>query len=418
MSYTNQILRVNLTTKQSYKEALNQEWARDYLGGKGLSIKYLYEELAPGVDPLSADNKLILMTGPLTGTIVPNTGKLSITAKSPASGTILDCSIGGSFAPELKYAGYDAVIIEGKAESPVYLYIEDERVEVRSAEELWGKGAHETEHLLSDALGEDVKIITIGQAGENLLPMSCINSEIYRQAGRGGIGAVMGSKNLKAVAVKGTGGITMPDIRKFMVAMNKLKRENNMTDDNMWAYSDGTAMIVELSQTTGTLPTKNFQQGTFDKWEEINSEAAKKVRAGKKACFSCPLACGNYSRTSWTEVEGPEYETLALGGSNCGIGDLETIIEFNRLCDDYGLDSISAGNVIAFAMELTERGIHDFGLHFGNNEEFLKATKLLGLKEGIGEDLALGVRKLAEKYGGFNFAMQTKGLEFPGYEPR
>lgn len=418
MSYTGQVLRVNLDNGKAQSEPLNENWARNYLGGKGLSIKYLYEELAPGVNPLSPRNKLILMTGPLTGTIVPNTGKLAVAAKSPATGTILDCSIGGSFAPELKYAGYDAVIIEGRAKTPLYLYIEDDKIELRSAEGLWGKGAHETEHLLLDTLGDDVKVLTIGPAGESLVPMACINSELYRQAGRGGIGAVMGSKNLKAVAVKGSGGIKTPQIRKFMAAMNKLKREDNLTDTNLWAYSDGTPMIVELGQTTGTLPTRNFQQGTFDGWEKINTEAVKKVRVGKKACFSCPLACGNYSRLGRSSVEGPEYETLALGGSNCAIDDLEAVIEFNRLCDDLGLDSISAGNAIAFAMELTEKGIHDFGLRFGDKESYLEAAKLLGLNQGIGAELSRGVRAMAEKYGGKDFAMQTKGLEFPGYEPR
>ncbi|MDZ4132227.1 MAG: aldehyde ferredoxin oxidoreductase N-terminal domain-containing protein, partial [Dethiobacteria bacterium] len=177
MSYTGKVLRVNLSTGKSAVEPLNKEWARDYIGGKGLSIKYLYEELKPGVDPLSADNKLILMNGPMTGTIVPNSGKLAIAAKSPATGTILDCSIGGHFAAELKYAGYDAVIIEGKAEKPVYLYIEDQKVELRSAADLWGKGAHETEHLIADTL-DDVITLAIGQAGENLVPMACISSEL------------------------------------------------------------------------------------------------------------------------------------------------------------------------------------------------------------------------------------------------
>jgi len=418
MSYTGKLLRVNLDRGEAQSEPLNEKWARDYLGGKGLSIKYLYEELKPGIDPLSPENKLVLMTGPLTGSIVPNTGKLAIAAKSPASGTILDCSIGGSFAPELKYAGYDAVIIEGKADAPVYLYIEDGAVTLHSAGELWGKGSHETEHLLLETLGDDVKVLVIGPAGENLVPMACISSELYRQAGRGGIGAVMGSKNLKAIAVKGSGGFSTPQIRKFMAAMNKWKKEDTMTDANLWAYSDGTPMIVELTQTTGTLPTRNFQQGTFDGWETLNSASVKAVRAGKKACFSCPLACGNFCRMGQSSVEGPEYETLALGGANCAIDDLEAVIEFNRLCDDLGLDSISAGNVIGFAMELTEKGIYDFGLRFGDKQSYLEAVKMIGLKIGLGAELARGVRAVAQKYGGEDFAMQTKGLEFPGYEPR
>jgi aldehyde:ferredoxin oxidoreductase len=417
MAYTGKILRVNLSTGKAETEPLNEKWAREYLGGKGLSIKYLYEELAPGIDPLSADNKLILMTGPMTGTIIPNSGKLAIAAKSPATGTILDCSIGGHIAPELKYAGFDAVIIEGRAKAPVYLYIENEKVELRSAAGLWGKGAHETEHIINETLG-DVITMAIGQAGENLLPMACISSELYRQAGRGGIGAVMGSKNLKAVAVKGTGGLKIADSRKFAAAMNKIKHEDTMTDDNMWAYTDGTPMIVDLSQDTGILPTRNFQEGTFDDYQKINSDAVKSTLKAKKACFACPLACSNYVEKGKTKVEGPEYETLALCGSNCGIGDLEAVIEFNRLCDDYCLDTISAGNAVAFAMELTEKGIHDFGVRFGEVESYLTMPGLIALKEGIGADLASGVKAMADKYGGADFAMQVKGLEIPGYEPR
>ncbi len=417
MAYMDKVLRINLTTGKSTTEPLNKEWAREYLGGKGLSIKYLYEELKPGVDPLSANNKLILMTGPITGTLVPNSGKLAIAAKSPATGTILDCSIGGHFASELKFAGYDAVIIEGKADKPVYLYIEDDKVELRSAATLWGKGAHETEHLLYEELG-DVITLAIGQAGENLLTMACISSELYRQAGRGGIGAVMGSKNLKAISVRGTGGIKIPDIRKFSAAMNKIKREDTMTDDNMWAYSDGTPMIVDLSQSTGILPTRNFQEGTFDEYRAINSDAVKSVLKAKKACFACPLACSNYVKMGKTEVEGPEYETLALCGSNCGIGDMEAVIEFNRLCDDHCLDTISAGNTVAFAMEMTEKGIHDFGIRFGEVEKYLTMPTLIATRQGVGADLALGVKKMAEKFGGRDFAMEIKGLEIPGYEPR
>lgn len=417
MSYTGKVLRINLSTGKATTEPLNKDWARDYLGGKGLSIKYLYEELEPGIDPWSEANKLILMTGPLTGTIVPNTGKLAMATKSPATGTILDCSIGGHFAHELKYAGYDAVILEGKAKMPVYLYIEDDKVELRSAASLWGKGAHETEHVLSETLG-DVITMAIGQAGENLVPMACISSELYRQAGRGGIGAVMGGKNLKAIAVRGSGGVKVPDIRKVTATLNKIRREDTMSDDNMWAYSDGTPMIVELSQSTGILPTRNFQEGTFEKYKKVDSEAVKSALKAKKACFACPLACGNYVEKGKTRVEGPEYETLALCSSNCGIGDLEAVVEFNRLCDDFCLDTISAGNAVAFAMELTEKGIHDFGIRFGDVERYLEMPGLIATKEGVGADMAEGVSAMAEKYGGKEFAMQVKKLEIPGYEPR
>jgi len=418
MCYTGKLLRVNLTTGQSQVEELNKQWAVDYIGGKGLGIKYLYEELSPGIEPLSAENKLILMTGLFTGTIIPLSGKLAIITKSPATGTILDCSIGGHFAAELKYAGYDGVILEGKATKPSYLYIEDQNVELRDASELWGQGAQDTELILRDKIHEDVKALVIGPAAENLVTMSCITSEFYRQAGRGGVGAVMGSKNLKAVAVKGSGSISVPNIKQFVDTLQEVMRTDTLTDTNLWVNTDGTPLLVDLNQDTGILPTRNFQEGTFDDYQKINSDALKTVRTGKKGCFSCALGCGNYSRSGRSTVEGPEYETLAIGGSNCGISDLEAIIEFNDLCDNLGMDTISVGNVIAFAMELTEKGIKDFGLKFGDVDAYLKVPGLIAAQDGIGVDLGLGVKKLSEKYGGSDFAMQVKGLEFPGYEPR
>ena len=416
--YQGKILRVNLSAGSSVVEELNPDWAGLFLGGKGLGIKYLYEELPSGIDALAPDNKLILITGPFTGTVIPCSGKLSIVTKSPATGTILDCSIGGTAAVELKRAGYDAVIIEGKAAGPVYLWIEDNRIEIRSADECRGLGCHATENKLKETHGEDSSVLSIGPAGENMVSFACISSELYRQAGRGGVGAVMGSKNLKAVVVRGTGGVFAADAAKLMdVAYNAFKNDL-LTDTNLWAYTDGTPMIVELSQTTGILPTNNFQQGTFDEFDQIKSESVTAIRAAKKGCTSCGLGCGNFVRAGRLAVEGPEYETLSIAGSNCGIGNLEAIIEFNRLCDDLGLDTISAGGVTAFAMELTEKGIHDFGLHFGDVENYLKVPGLIAAGDGIGKELARGVRALAEIYGGQDFAMQVKGLEFPGYDPR
>lgn len=416
--YQNRVLRVDLGKETTRVDPLNMDWARDYIGGKGLGIKYLYEELAPGTDPLSPRNKMILMTGPLTGTVVPCSGKLAIISRSPATGTILDCSIGGHFAAELKFAGYDAVILDGKAKNPSYLFIEDDRVELRDAAKLWGLGAHRAEELLTKEHGEDVKILIIGPAGENLLPMSCINSEYYRQAGRGGIGAVMGSKNLKAIVLKGTKGFKTANMKAILERVQEMMRKDTLSEDNFWAYTDGTPMIVDLSQTTGILPTHNFQDGTFPGFEQINSDAMKAARKGKKACVSCGLGCGNYTRIGDDVVEGPEYETLALCGSNCGIADLQAVVAFNKACDDMGLDTISVGNVTALAMELTEKGLHDFGLKFGDTKTYLQVPEMIAKKEGIGRELGLGSRELARRYGGDHFAMQVKGLEFPGYEPR
>ncbi|MDW7672437.1 MAG: aldehyde ferredoxin oxidoreductase N-terminal domain-containing protein, partial [Bacillota bacterium] len=361
MGYQNKVLRINLTDQTHDVEPLNMEWAKKYIGGKGLGIKYLYEELSPNTDPFSPENKLIFMTAPLTGTTVPCSGKLAIISRSPATGTILDCSIGGHIANEIKFAGYDAVILEGALEKPGVLSIQDDTVSFLPAENLWGKGSHESETMLLEEHGKDAKIMSIGPGGENLSTMACINSEYYRQAGRGGIGSVMGSKKLKAVVVRGTGGVKVYNPAKTLKRINEIMREDTLTDDNLWAYTDGTAMIVEMSQNTGILPTRNFQDGTFEGYQGIDSEAMKKARAGKKACGSCALGCGNFTRTSRGVVEGPEYETIALCASNCGIGDLDALVKFNDLCDDMGLDTISVGNTTAFAMEMTEKGIRDFG---------------------------------------------------------
>jgi aldehyde:ferredoxin oxidoreductase len=416
--YQNCVLRINLTDRAIAKEELRLDWAEKYLGGKGLGIKYLYEELAPDTDPLSPENKLMFFTGPFTGTIVPCSGKLAIIAKSPATNTILDCSIGGHIAPELKYAGYDAVILEGRAEEPSYILIQDGAVEIRPAGDLWGQGSHAAETALLERYGREARVLSIGPAGENLLTMACINSDYYRQAGRGGIGAVMGSKNIKAVVVTGSGSVKAADMDKLTETVYRFMREDLLTDTNLWAHTDGTAMIVDLAQATGILPTRNFQSGSFEDYQNLNAEAVTAARTGKKGCFGCALGCGNYTQKGGRRVEGPEYETLALCGSNCGISDLSAVIEFNRLCDDLGMDTISAGNVTAFAMEMTEKGLHDFGLRFGDVEQYLAVPAKLAFREGIGAELSQGVKALAARYGGSDFAMEVKGLEFPGYEPR
>jgi aldehyde:ferredoxin oxidoreductase len=450
-TYAGRVLRVDLSTMSSWTELLNREWARLFFGGKGLGFRYFYDAVPAGTDPLSPCNALIFVTGPLTGTLAPCTGKLGVVTRSPATSTILDCSVGGTVAAQLKYAGYDLVVITGRAPRPVVLVIDDDCVSFRGAEWLWGRGCHETEFLLRDALGADFRIISTGPAGEKLVPLACLTSELYRQAGRGGVGAVMGSKRLKAVAVRGTGSLPAPDMARFLEFAHRAMREDLLTDANLWAYTDGTPMIVGLSQSAGILPTRNFQSGTFCAAEAIGAEAVRSWRVAKKACFGCGLGCGNFLRapaasgagggTAGTGVagggapgaleagagarwpgegalEGPEYETLALTGSNCGIGDLTAIIEFNRLCDDLGLDTISTGGVVAFAMELAERGLADLGLRFGDVDSYLKAPVLIARGEGVGRELGRGVRYLAERYGGREFAMEVKGLEMPGYEPR
>lgn len=418
MSYQWEVLRVNLSTGGVAKEPLNKGWAEKYFGGRGLGAKYLYEELKGGIEPLSPANKLLLATGPFTGTIVPCSGKLAIITKSPATGTILDCSIGGHFAAQLKFAGYDMLIIEGQAESPVYLVIDDEKVEICNAKHLWGNGTFETESRLHEEYGMEARVLSIGPAGENLVSFACIGSEYYRQAGRGGVGSVMGSKRLKAIVCSGSKDVAVSNMSHLLELAKKAMRENVLTDTNLWAHIDGTPAIVDMSNSAGIFPTKNYQDGVFEGAQKINADRMRQLQPKKRACFACALGCGNYIRIRDSAVEGPEYETLALAGANCGVDDIEAIIKFNAECDDLGIDTISSGNVLGFAMEMTERGIKDFSIRFGDIETYLKMPGLIAYREGMGEELSHGVRHLASTYGGTEFAMEVKGLELPGYDPR
>lgn len=418
LGYQNKILRVDLTAKSTATEPLRMDWAEKYIGSKGLAIKYLYEIMKPGVDPLSPDNKLLLMTGPMTGTPVPCSGKLAIAAKSPATGTICDCSIGGHSALQIKYAGYDAIILEGALNAPGYLLIEDENVRFEDASRLWGKGSHDTEAALAEKYGHDYSILSIGPAGDNQVIMACINSDYYRQAGRGGMGAVMGSKKLKAIVIKGTRGVRIPDIVENTKKIIQILREETLHEDNSYIYDYGTTAFVEACSDGGILPRKNFSDATDENWTKYNGEVLLEKKIGKRGCGSCGLGCGNFLQFGDATVEGPEYESIAVAGPNSGVDDPEAIVKFNQIADDMGLDTISAGDTISFAMEMTEKGIHDFGIKFGDKVKYLKYLELMARREGVGADLALGVKKLSEKYGGKDFAMQVKGLEYPQYEPR
>ncbi|HVI40616.1 MAG TPA: aldehyde ferredoxin oxidoreductase N-terminal domain-containing protein, partial [Anaerovoracaceae bacterium] len=418
LGYQNNVLRVDLTKKGAKTEPLRMDWAEKYIGSKGLAIKYLYEELKPGIDPLSPDNKLLLMTGPMTGTPVPCSGKLSISAKSPATGTINDCSIGGHAALQIKYAGYDAIILEGTLKEPGYLLIEDGNIQFKDANDLWGKGSHVAEAILAEKYGHDYSILSIGPAGENLVTMACINSDYYRQAGRGGIGAVMGSKNLKAIVIKGTGGVKIPNIVETTKKITEILREDVLQEDNTFIYDFGTTAFLEACSDGGILPRKNFSDTTDENWTKYNGEVLLEKRAGKRGCGSCGLGCGNFLKFGEATVEGPEYESIAVAGPNAGIDDPEAIVRFNQVADNMGLDTISSGDTIIWAMEMTEKGIHDFGIRFGDKVKYLEYLELMARREGVGADLALGVKKLSEKYGGTDFAMHVKGLEYPQYEPR
>ncbi len=417
--YAGKVLWVDLSTRTVRTEPLNEEWAKDFIGGKGLGFRYLFETLPANVNPLSPANVLVIFSGALAGTCVATTARTVVCTRSPATSTILDSYVGGAFALQLKLAGYDGIILTGRASRPSYVLILDDRVEVRDATPIWGKGVWETDTWLKEQAGDDhlVSLVT-GPAGENLVPFACLTSEAYRQAGRGGAGAVFGSKNLKAVAVRGTGSVRVPDMRAFMAMYYDIFKNHLLTTENLGYYTDGTPMIVDLSQNTGLLPTRGFSQGGFEGAEGINSAAIQARKIHNRACATCPLACGQLTHNADGLMEGPDYETLGMGGSNCAMGDLDTVAAFNRRCDNLGLDTISTGNVLGLAMLMAQEGIHDFGVHFGNVEEYLAATENIAYLRGVGAELARGARAIAQEYGAEHLVMESKGLEFPAYDPR
>lgn len=431
--YVGKILRVDLSNGKISSEDLNEEWTRMFIGGKGLGAKYLFEEAKPKVDPLSPDNVLILMTGPLVGTTAPCAPKYAIYTKSPLTNAFLDSYIGGYLGAELKFAGFDGVILKGKAEKPVYLWINDGKAEIRDAVKLWGLDIHETEKRIREELKDtDVKVAAIGPAGENLARIACITVDLYRHAGRGGGGAVMGSKNLKAIAVRGHQGVSVPNIEEFIELTKEITKNDVLTEENIWAKTDGTPGFLQMVQEGGVMPTKNFHMGVFEHASEIDSDALKKkIFVRRRACYGCPLGCGNITQVkkgpfAGTVVEGPEYETLAIAGANCYIYSLEAIAHFNLLCDKLGLDTISTGDAVAFAMECYENGIvtkEDTGgldLSFGNVEAYVEMPKLIAYRKAIGDVLAEGVKRAAQKLGkgSEHFTVEVKGLEYPGYDPR
>ncbi|HDP97341.1 MAG TPA: aldehyde ferredoxin oxidoreductase [Euryarchaeota archaeon] len=432
--YNGKVLRVDLGKGTTSVEPLKEEWAEKFIGGKGLGARYLWDELKPGTDPLSPDNVLMVWTGPLGGTMIPLSGRYVIITKSPATDTFLDSYVGGHVAHELKWSGFDGVIINGKSDKPVYLSIKDGKAELRDASKIWGKDIGETQKIIREELGDDkTRVISIGPAGENMSKIACIGSDLYRQAGRGGGGAVMGSKNLKAIAVRGTLGMKVDNIEKLVEQCKKYYQDALKNPDNDWAITDGTPLLIDASNDAGILPTNNFQSGVFDKKDGMNSEALKaKVGERRKACLACVLACGTFSKVrdgpfKGAAVEGPEYETLGLCGSNCGIDDINAIVKFNIDCDFLGIDTISAGATVGMAMEMYEKGLltkedtDGLELKFGNVDAYVKMPKIMAYRKGkLGELLGDGASAAAKKLGGdaFNYVVQVKGLEYPAYDPR
>jgi aldehyde:ferredoxin oxidoreductase len=446
MAWTRKILRVDLTKGTCTSEPLNMEWAQQYLGQRGLATKYFVEEVDPKVDPLSPANKMIMATGPLTGTPASTGGRYSVITKGPLTGAIACSNSGGYFGAELKFAGWDMVIFEGKSPTPVYLSIENDKAELRDASHLWGKTTWQTEEIIKKSHQDpQVRVSSIGRAGENGVLFSCIVNDLHRAAGRSGVGAVMGSKNLKAVAVRGTNGTaTIKDPKAFMaatVAAKKVLADNAVTGQGLPKY--GTQVLMNVINEMGALPTRNARDVQFEGARNISGEAMHEKRPtdGKAnlitnaACFGCTIACGRISQVDknhWSVVNSPkywgasgglEYEAAWALGAAAGVDDLDALTVANMMCNEDGMDPITFGATIGAAMELYTLGAltkEQIGIEapFNSAQAVVEMTRMTAEGRGFGKELGLGSKRLTAKYGHPDLSMTVKGQEFPAYDPR
>ncbi|SMN12344.1 Tungsten-containing aldehyde:ferredoxin oxidoreductase [uncultured Candidatus Thioglobus sp.] len=447
MAWTKKVLRVNLTTGSISNEPLNMEWANDYLGQRGLATKYLAEEISPTCDPLGPDNKLIMTTGPLTGTMASTAGRYSVVTKSPLTGILACSNSGGFIGSELKNAGWDMIIFEGKSPEPVYLYIEDDTAELISADGIWGRSVWETDAILHKKHQDPLlRVAAVGRSAEAGCLYAAIINDLHRAAGRSGVGTVMAAKHLKAVAVRGTKGVgNIKDPANFMKAVNEGKKvlaENAVTGEGLPVF--GTQVLMNVINEMGAMPTRNMSEVEFEGAGEISGEAMLEPRKsdGKPnlttnaGCFACTIACGRVSTIDrehfsvenkpeyWHNSGGLEYEAAWALGSDCGVNDIDALTYAQFLCNEDGYDPISFGATVAAAMELFENG--DIGLEqtggiefkFGSAEALVKAAELVAKGEGFGKELGLGSKRLCEKYGNPDLSMTVKGQEFPAYDPR
>lgn len=446
MGWQKKLLRVNLTAGTCEAEPLNMEWAADYLGQRGLATKYLVEEIDPKVDPLSPDNKLIFATGPLTGTSASTSGRYSVITKGALTGAIACSNSGGYFGAELKFAGWDMVILEGRSEQPVYLHINDHKAELLPADDLWGKSVWETDELLHKKHQDPLlRVSAIGQSAEQGVLYACVVNDLHRAAGRSGVGTVMASKNLKAIAVRGSMGVRVKDPVRFMRTVTEKKQilaENAVTGQGLPTY--GTQVLMNVINEVGALPTNNASQVQFDGASKISGEAMHEPRGSEnkpnlvtnQACFGCTIACGRIARVDkehytvvnrpeyWGASGGLEYEAAWALGADTGVDDLDALTFANFVCNEQGFDPITFGSTMAAAMELYEMGLISdeetggVALKFGSADALTRMAELVGKGEGFGKVLGLGSKRLCERYGHPELSMSVKGQEFPAYDPR
>ena len=447
MAWTRNILRVNLTKGSISNEPLNMQWANDYLGQRGLATKYLSEEIDPKCDPLGPDNKLIMTTGPLTGTMASTGGRYSVVTKSPLTGILACSNSGGFIGNEMKNAGWDMIIFEGKSPRPVYLYIENEKVELVSADEIWGRTVWEADEILHKKYQDPLlRVAAVGRSAEAGCLYAGVINDLHRAAGRSGVGTVMASKNLKAIAVRGTKGVgNIKDPVAFMKATSEGKKvlaENAVTGEGLPAL--GTQTLMNVVNEIGAMPTRNMREVQFEGADEISGEAmlVKRESDGKAnlttnaGCFACTIACGRISTIDrghfsienkpeyWGNSGGLEYEAAWALGSDCGVNDIDALTYVQFLCNEDGYDPITFGATVAAAMEMFEMGAitteqtDGVEFKFGSAEALVKAAEWVASGEGFGKDLALGSKRLCEKYGQAELSMTVKGQEFPAYDPR
>ena len=416
--WNGRFLRVNLTKQKAAAKDYDPEMARKFLGGRGFAAKILWDELKPGVDPLSPENRLIFAAGPLTGFALPSSGKLVAAAKSPLTGGYGDGNIGSYVAVQMRRAGYDAIIVEGRAEKPTILLVEGNIAEFLDAKDFWGLNTFEVEDKLRGVYGPTAGILTIGQAGENLVKFANIVCQKGRGGGRPGLGAVMGSKNLKALVVVGSGELSAAYPKELKELGAEAYREVLTKPNYTFWKRQGTMMTIEWSQENSVLPTCNFREGVCDEADAIGGFAMEKIKTSQRGCPNCNMTCGNAVKDADRKESELDYENVAMLGSNIGLSNLKKVAALNRLADEFGLDTISLGNVIGFAMEASEKGLIKDKISWGDYKAARDLIEDIAHRRGLGAVLAEGVRFAAEKFGGnsHKWAMHVKGLEISAYD--
>ena len=426
------LLRIDLTTGESKEDAIDPKLWESFIGGRGLGAFYLAKEVLPDVEPLDAENKLIFMNGPLAGTLIPGNNKICVTFKSPLTNTYSYSLCGGHWGPELKFAGFDGLIIEGKAKSPVYIAINNSKVEIKSADKIWGKLIPESEKIFREEVGGDrtVQIALIGPAGEKLVNYACITAGLYREFGRGGAGAVMGSKNLKGIVLTGSTDVKVANPEEVISLGKELIQDLRESRGGKIRREFGTMELVERINNAGFWVTRNFTEGYFEEGYKLEGKKMREeIVIGDSSCFGCPIGCGKrtYVKTKNNEkylMEGPEFETVGMLGSNCGISSWETLLKASKICDTFGFDTINAGACISMVMEAFESGkltLEDtdgINLSFGNDEALLKTLEKIGRRDGLGDILAKGPAEASKILNIEELAMHSKGQSFPVYDPR